>query len=108
MRPPPCEPQGNAAAWERWVYMFAQLRQLPALAAHIPVREPRLRQTAYEMVLHAFLLSPGDHPRLLDALRRWPPDLYSIPALTQAVLQRCAAAPSAASISSPRLNQPHS
>ena len=72
------------------MYMFAQLRQLPALAAHIPTAEPRLRQTAYEMVLHAFLLSPADHPRLLDALRAWPPDLYSIPALTQSVLQRCA------------------
>ena len=70
------------------MYLFAQLRQLPALAPFIPTKEPRLRQTAYEMVLHAFLLSPADHPRLLDALQRWPPDLYSVPSLTQSVVQR--------------------
>jgi len=82
--------QDNAAGWERWVYVFAQLRQLPALAPHIPTKEPRLRQTAYEMVLHSFLLSPADHPRLLDALLKWPPDLYSIPSLTQSVINRSA------------------
>ena len=38
--------QDNAAAWERWVYMFAQWRQLAAMAPHIPVQEPTLRQTA--------------------------------------------------------------
>lgn len=47
-------------------------------------------QTAYELVLHAFLLAPVDHERLLMLLRAWPPSLYSIPALTEAVLQRCA------------------
>ena len=86
-----CVWQEDAAGWERWVYLFAQLRQLPVLAPHIPTKEPRLRQTAYEMVLHAFLLSPADHPRLLDALHRWPPDLYSIPSLTQSVIQRSGA-----------------
>ncbi|BDA42740.1 Vacuolar protein sorting-associated protein 41 homolog [Coccomyxa sp. Obi] len=78
----------NAAGWERWVYVFAQLRQLPALAPYIPTKEPRLRQTAYEMVLHSFLLSPADHPRLLDALLKWPPDLYSVPSLTQSIINR--------------------
>lgn len=47
-------------------------------------------QTAYELVLHAFLLAPADHERLLALLRAWPPSLYSIPALTEAVVQRCA------------------
>lgn len=75
------------------MYVFAQLRQLPALAPYIPTKEPRLRQTAYEMVLHSFLLSPADHPRLLDALLKWPPDLYSIPSLTQSVINRSAPCP---------------
>ncbi len=75
------------------MYLFAQLRQLSALAPYIPTHSPRLRQTAYEMVLHAFLLAPADHPRLLDALQRWPPDLYSVPSLTQSVVQRQATAP---------------
>ena len=73
------------------MYLFAQLRALPALALHIPTADPRLRQTAYEMVLHAFLLAPADHGRLLAALKAWPPDLYSLPSLTQSVLQRRAA-----------------
>ena len=77
------------------MYVFAQLRQLPALAPYIPTKEPRLRQTAYEMVLHSFLLAPADHPRLLDALLKWPPDLYSIPSLTQSVINRSGPPPPA-------------
>eukprot|EP00192_Tetraselmis_astigmatica_P002353 CAMPEP_0117695968 /NCGR_PEP_ID=MMETSP0804-20121206/28429_1 /TAXON_ID=1074897 /ORGANISM="Tetraselmis astigmatica, Strain CCMP880" /LENGTH=974 /DNA_ID=CAMNT_0005510089 /DNA_START=546 /DNA_END=3468 /DNA_ORIENTATION=+ len=70
--------QGNAAAWERWVYMFAQARQLPVLAPFIPVEEPRLRTTAYEVVLSSFLTSTADHPGLLALIRTWPSSgLYS-------------------------------
>ena len=82
--------QKDATAWERWVYLFAQLRQLAVLAPRLPTKDPQLRGSAYEMVLHAFLLSPADHPRLLKLLETWPPHLYSLPALTQAVVQRCA------------------
>lgn len=70
------------------MYVFAQLRRLPMLAPHIPTEAPQLRSTAYEMVLHAFLLSPADHPRLLDLVKRWPTPLYSVPGLTERVLQR--------------------
>lgn len=41
-------------------------------------------------VLTAFLLSPAHHEQLLPLLRRWPPQLYSVPALTEATLHRCA------------------
>lgn len=78
----------NAAAWERWVYMFAQWRQLPAMAPHIPVQDPTLRQTAYEMMLHAFLLSRADHSILLALVKDWPTHLYSVPTLLEAVLHR--------------------
>lgn len=43
---------------------------------------------AYEMVLTAFLMSPAHHGALLPLLRRWPTSVYSVPALTDAVLQR--------------------
>lgn len=36
----------------------------------------------------AFLLSPAHHEQLLPLLRRWPPQLYSVPALTEATLHR--------------------
>ena len=51
---------------------------------------PRLGPTAYRMVLDSFLLAPADHPRLLALLHDWPTSLYSLPALTEAILQRCA------------------
>ena len=54
--------KGDGEAWERWVYMFAQARQLPVLAPYIPVQEPRLRKMAYE-VSSAALLSPGTGSR---------------------------------------------
>ena len=84
--------QGDAAAWERRVYTFAQQRQLPALAAYIPTETPELRPSAYEMVLHAFLLAPGDHGRLLELVRGWPTRLYSVKALSDAVHARWARA----------------
>ena len=42
--------QGEAAAWERLIHSFGQRRQLPVLAKHVPTDQPRLRNTAYEMV----------------------------------------------------------
>ena len=85
--------QDNAAAWERWVYMFTQWRQLSAMAPHIPVQDPTLRQTAYEMMLHAFLLSRADHSILLALVKDWPTHLYSVSTLIEAVLHRSAPMP---------------
>lgn len=70
------------------MYIFAQWRQLPAMAPHIPLQDPSLRQTAYEMMLHAFLLSRADHSILLALVKDWPTHLYSIPTLLEAVLHR--------------------
>lgn len=70
------------------MYSFAKLRQLSVLAPFLPTSEPQLRGSAYEMVLHAFLLSPADHPHLLKLVQDWPTHLYSLPTLTQAVVQR--------------------
>jgi hypothetical protein len=81
--------QADAAAWERQVYKFAQRRALPALAPFIPTSAPRLRQTAYEMVLSAFLLDRSAHGALLDLVHAWPPDCYNAANFNAAVLQRC-------------------
>lgn len=87
--------QGKAAAWERAVHSFGQRRQLPALAPHVPVEEPRLRPTAYEMVLAALLLAPVHHKALLGLVHRWPPHLYNLQAFTEATLKRCPPCPKA-------------
>ena len=61
------------------------------MAPHIPIEHPTLRQTAYEMILHAFLLSRADHSILLALVKDWPIHLYSVTTLTEAVLHRSAA-----------------
>lgn len=62
--------QGNALAWERWAFTFAQLRALPALAPHLPTQEPQLKASTYDLVLSSALLHPaGEHRPPLPARR---------------------------------------
>jgi len=82
--------RGSAAAWERWVFHFAHLRQLPCLAPYIPTQAPQLKDTVYEVVLNAFLANAGDHARFLATVKAWPARLYSVPGLISAVRQRIA------------------
>ena len=84
--------RGSAAAWERIVFHFAHLRQLPCLAPYIPTESPVLKDTVYEVVLNAFLANSADHARFLATVKAWPPRLYSVPGLISAVRQCIAAA----------------
>ena len=45
----------NKEAWESWVYHFASINQLRALAPYIPTNNPRLSTTIYDLVLNSFL-----------------------------------------------------
>ncbi|KAA8550288.1 hypothetical protein F0562_001972 [Nyssa sinensis] len=69
--------RGSASAWERWVFHFAHLRQLPALVPYIPTENPRLRDTAYEVALASLATNPSFHKDLLSTVRSWPPIIYS-------------------------------
>ncbi|KAJ0714190.1 putative chromatin regulator PHD family [Helianthus annuus] len=69
--------RGSAAAWERWVFHFAHLRQLPVLVPYIPTENPVLRDTAYEVALVALATIPSSHKDLLTAVKSWPPAIYS-------------------------------
>ncbi|KAL2623253.1 hypothetical protein R1flu_003458 [Riccia fluitans] len=69
--------RGSAPAWERWVFHFAHLRQLPVLAPYIPTSNPQLRDTVYEVVLNALLTNYAYHEQLLTTIRTWPTNLYS-------------------------------
>ena len=51
--------QDRPLAWERWAYTFAQLRQLAALAPHLPTEAPQLKPATYGMVLSSLLLHPS-------------------------------------------------
>ncbi|GER55616.1 vacuolar protein sorting-associated protein, partial [Striga asiatica] len=69
--------QGSASAWERWVFHFAHLRQLPVLVPYIPTENPRLRDTAYEVALVALATNTSFHEDLVKIVKTWPPALYS-------------------------------
>ncbi|KAL4447636.1 hypothetical protein ABPG75_004855 [Micractinium tetrahymenae] len=80
--------KANELAWERWVYTFAQARQLAALAPRLPTADPRLKPSTYDMVLSSLLLHPAEHQVLLQAVKSWPQGIYDAPALQAAVLSR--------------------
>ncbi|GMH11106.1 hypothetical protein Nepgr_012947 [Nepenthes gracilis] len=70
--------RGSASAWERWVFHFAQLRQLPVLVPYIPTDNPRLSDTVYELALVALATNPAYHKDLLSVVKSWSPALYSL------------------------------
>lgn len=39
----------HLVAFDRWVFHFAHLRQLPVLVPYMPTENPRMRDTAYEV-----------------------------------------------------------
>uniref|UniRef100_A0A6N2LGR2 Vacuolar protein sorting-associated protein 41 homolog n=1 Tax=Salix viminalis TaxID=40686 RepID=A0A6N2LGR2_SALVM len=98
--------RGSAPAWERWVFHFAHLRQLPVLIPYMPTENPRLRDTAYEVTrmkisscssfhnfsnalahdlgifdaqaaLVALATNMSFHKDLLSTVKSWPPVIYS-------------------------------
>ncbi|KAG6679000.1 hypothetical protein I3842_14G108900 [Carya illinoinensis] len=69
--------QGSASAWERWVFHFAHLRQLPVLVPYIPTENPKLRDTAYEVALVALATNSSFHEGLLSTVKSWPHVIYS-------------------------------
>ncbi|KAM3580631.1 Vacuolar protein sorting-associated protein 41 [Umbelopsis sp. WA50703] len=69
--------------WEKWIFKFAEIGELKAMASHIPIQHPQLSSTVYEMVL-AWLLQ-DDHKSLLDTLHEWPPILYNVSSVIVAV-----------------------
>lgn len=69
--------RGSSSAWERWVFHFAHLRQLPVLVPYIPTENPRLRDTAYEVALVALATNSSFHKDLLKTVKCWPRGIYS-------------------------------
>lgn len=61
--------EGDPTAWERWIYGFARMRRLPAVVPFVPIKDPRLPASVYEVVLEHLLLN---EPRLfLETMRRY-------------------------------------
>ncbi|KAF7012226.1 hypothetical protein CFC21_026438 [Triticum aestivum] len=77
--------RGSPSAWERWVFHFAHLRQLPVLIPYIPIENPQLSDTAYEVALVALTTNASFHGLLLTTLKSWPPTLYSASPVISAI-----------------------
>ncbi|KAJ1273441.1 hypothetical protein BS78_06G280800 [Paspalum vaginatum] len=77
--------RGSPSAWERWVFNFAHLRQLPVLVPYIPTENPQLSDTAYEVALVALTTNPSFHELLLTTVKNWPPALYSASPVISAI-----------------------
>ncbi|KAG5515636.1 hypothetical protein RHGRI_036620 [Rhododendron griersonianum] len=74
--------QGSASAWERWVFHFAHLRQLPVLVPYIPTENPSENKglSAFiiaQVALVALATNPSFHKDLLSTVKSWPSALYS-------------------------------
>ncbi|XP_039063504.1 vacuolar protein sorting-associated protein 41 homolog [Hibiscus syriacus] len=70
--------RGSPKAWERWVFHFAHLRQLPVLVPYMPTETPKLRDTAYEVALVALATNPGFYKDLVSTVKSWPRVIYSM------------------------------
>ncbi|XP_004250993.1 vacuolar protein sorting-associated protein 41 homolog [Solanum lycopersicum] len=77
--------RGSPSAWERWVFHFAHLRQLPVLVPYIPTENPILRDTAYEVALVALATNPSFYKDLVSTVKSWPPGIYSTSPVISAI-----------------------
>eukprot|EP01114_Cavostelium_apophysatum_P004970 TRINITY_DN1546_c0_g1_i1.p1 TRINITY_DN1546_c0_g1~~TRINITY_DN1546_c0_g1_i1.p1 ORF type:complete len:976 (-),score=258.51 TRINITY_DN1546_c0_g1_i1:28-2796(-) len=66
--------------WEKWILKFAEMANLKAICDYIPIANPTLNNTVYELVLGYFMSSPDmrDHEKFHNLILEWPPTLYEI------------------------------
>jgi len=73
--------------WQEAVFRFAQLKQLKALAPHLPTDTGNsLEPAIYEMVLFDFLKT--DVEGFLSFIRTWSSDLYNVSAVVNVVIEQ--------------------
>ncbi|WVF72944.1 hypothetical protein IAT40_007762 [Kwoniella sp. CBS 6097] len=75
--------------WEKWIYIFVQHQQLPAIIPYIPTSSPRLGKPVYEMVFGHLLVN--DRAALLKTITSWPTDIYDLSTVQGAVQGELAA-----------------
>ncbi|WRT70170.1 uncharacterized protein IL334_007164 [Kwoniella shivajii] len=80
---------GDSESWEKWIYIFVQHHQLPAIIPFIPTRDPQLGKPVYEMVYGHLLVN--DRQELLKTITSWPSDIYDINTVMGAVQGELAA-----------------
>ncbi|OBZ81420.1 Vacuolar protein sorting-associated protein 41 [Choanephora cucurbitarum] len=68
--------KNDKSKWEDWVFKFTELGELKAIAPYIPIKDPQLSTTVYEIALAWFLKS--DPTALRNTIHQWPRNLYNL------------------------------
>lgn len=76
----------NGAQWENWIYYFAKEKQLEAISKYIPISNPQLPGTVYEMVLNYYLLT--NLKVFQETVSAWPASLYDVKNIINVVLEK--------------------
>lgn len=76
---------GTSVRWEHWVWVFAQAGKFEEITPYIPTTQlqPPLPPLVYEYVLGHYIST--DRPRLKELLAIWPPELFEIKTVTDAI-----------------------
>ncbi|KAJ3297142.1 Vacuolar protein sorting-associated protein 41 [Borealophlyctis nickersoniae] len=72
----------DAQLWENWIYRFAEAKQIAAIRPYIPVENPKLSTTVYELILVHYL--NVDQEILLEIIKTWPPSVYNLQNVVEA------------------------
>ncbi|KAJ3031748.1 Vacuolar protein sorting-associated protein 41 [Rhizophlyctis rosea] len=75
--------RSDAQLWEHWIYSFVEAKQLSIIRPYIPVDNPKLSSTVYELVLVHYLNS--DLETFVQILKQWPSSIYNITHVIDAV-----------------------
>jgi len=76
----------DVEAWEDWIFMLTEKGQLDVIIPYVPTESPRLAKVVYQVILvHLLKSNPQE---MLNTIRSWSPELYSIPAVLSAALDR--------------------
>ncbi|KAI9807969.1 MAG: hypothetical protein M1825_005276 [Sarcosagium campestre] len=79
---------GTSPRWEHWVWVFAQANRFEEVTPFIPATQirPSLPSLVYELVLGHYIAV--DRERLQELLDRWPPELFDVKSVTDAIEQK--------------------
>ena len=75
----------TSSSWEHWIWEFAHSGKFEEITPFIPTTrlQPPLPSLVYEVVLGHYI--SRDRLRLKDLLERWPPELYDVNSIIQAI-----------------------
>lgn len=75
---------GTSTSWEHWVWVFAQADKYEEITPYIPTTQ--LRPLVYELILGHYV--SNDRLRLRELLERWPPELFDVNTIIEAMESR--------------------